>query len=77
MCPGPPGGGDDPGAGSGCCCRLIKFELQVLPSSKTDVHLLTNHLGQVDHPYSALLEYTKCLKGNKAKLQIVQVRGLW
>jgi hypothetical protein len=33
-------------------------------------------LHQVDHPYSALLKYAKCLKGDKAKLQkMVQVRG--
>ena len=24
---------------------------------------------QVDHPYSALLKYAKCLKGDKPKLQ--------
>ena len=28
---------------------------------------LVNH--QVDHPYSALLKYAKCLKGDKPKLQ--------
>ena len=29
---------------------------------------------QVDHPYSALLKYAKCLKGDKPKLQkMVQV----
>ena len=51
-----------------------------LPSSgaaavkKCDIHLLTNPCGQVDHPYSAILKYTKCLKGNKAKSQVRKLR---
>ena len=47
--------------------QTIKFDLQVLNSR--DLNNLDTSNTQVDHPYSALLKYAKCLKGDKPKLQ--------
>jgi hypothetical protein len=72
MCPGPPGGGDDLGAGAAANLSIAIF--RCCCCTKCDIHLLTNPCGQVDHPYSAILKYTKCLKGNKAKSQVRKLR---
>ena len=49
--------------------QTIKFDLQVMPGILIDLRQNLYLWLQVDHPYSSLLKYAKCLKGDKPKLQ--------
>ena len=49
--------------------QTIKFDLQVLNFYDLKIFNLGLNILKVDHPYSSLLKYAKCLKGDKPKLQ--------